>query len=307
MLVSSEDGRTYLVWNDTRLLVTAPNTVLPALGLDGAAPTPVASRWLNSVVAGPDLRPPLPPGVGSPVAYQVGGRMVMVGQVFKVALEGGVDASYYVALPDGLTKVTNVVALLLLGDPSLRFAYSGQSPRAHAVVSADVNAAPKASGQVGVEGFPRDVPRLAQAPVDGHGQPVPPVVCAAYTDLSGSSVASEVYLAASVPGAARGAVAVAGQQVRVLMPPGTACLARALPHPGQASDAVFLVTDLGAGHGVPSGEVQQALGYGGVAPVPVPAGILDLVPVGPTLDANRVNIDVPVMSLTVTGSGSGSG
>jgi type VII secretion protein EccB len=303
VLVRSEDDKVYLVWNDTRLLVPDPKIVLPALGLDGTTPMTVASNWLNSVAAGPDLKPPLPLDIGSAVPYEVGSQAVYLGQVFKVVMEGGVGAGYYVVLKDGLAKITNLVALLLLGDPTLKYAYGMQSPHAYTVQSADVNAAPKASAQVAADGFPRDVPQLAEVPVDGHGRPVPPALCAAYTDLSGNSVSSAVYVSDSVPGATGGAVPSAGQRVRVLMPPGTACLARSLPHAGQGSDAVFLVTDLGARYPVPSGDVQAALGYGGVTPVPVPEGILELVPSGPTLDPNRVNLDQPVPGPATTEAG----
>ena len=293
LLVRSEDGKTYVIWSDTRLLVPDPQIVLPALGLDGTAPMTVSNTWLNAVVAGPDLKPPHPLSIGSGVLYTVGDQVVYLGQVFKVAMEGGVGASYYVVLKDGLAKITNVIALLLLGDPTLKYAYGMQSPRAYSAQPADVNAAPKASAQFTVEGFPRDVPQLVEAPVDAQGRPVPPAICAAYTDLSGNSISSAVYLAAAVPGAGAAAQA-PGQPVRVLMPPGTACLARSLPHAGQASDAVFLVTDLGARYAVPPGDVQGALGYGGVTPVPLPKGILDLVPRGPTFDPTRVNVDLPV-------------
>lgn len=303
LLVRSEDDKTYVLWNDTRLLVSDPRIGLSALGLDGREPLAVSSTWLNAVAAGPDLKPPLPLNIGSKVPYKVGGQEVFLGQVFKVAMEGGVGASYYVVLKDGLAKITNVIALLLLGDPTMKYAYGMQSPHAYSAQPADVNAAPKASAQVAVEGFPRDVPQLVEAPVDAQGQPVPPVICAAYTDLSGNSLSSAVYLAASVPGADRAVAPTPGQPVRVLMPPGTACLARLLPHAGQVSDAVFLVTDLGARHAVPPGEVQQALGYSNVTPVPVPKGILELVPLGPTLDPTRVNLDLPVTSPTTNNAG----
>jgi type VII secretion protein EccB len=302
LLVRSVDGATYLIWNDTRLLIQDPKTVMPALGLDGT-PTTVSSTWLNSVVPGPDLVPPLPLNIGSAVPYKVGKQEVYLGQVFKVAMEGGVETSYYVVLRDGLAKITNVVMLLLLGDPTLKYAYGMESPHAYTAEPADVNAAPKASKDVAVDGFPRDVPQLAEAPVDAHGQAVPPVTCAAYTDLSGKSLSSAVYLGTSVPGAEQAATSATGEQARVLMPPGTACLARLLPHAGQGSSSVFLVTDLGAKYAVPPGTAQAALGYGAVTPVPVPKGILDLIASGPALDLTRVNIDVPVTSSTPISTG----
>jgi len=290
LLLRSESGQDYLVWNDTRLLIPDPAVVLPALQLDGAAPLPVSSTWLNTVVPGPDLKPPLPLNLGTAVPYKVGQQTVFLGQVFKVAVEGGLEASYYVVLKDGLSKISNVVALLLLGDPAMKYAYGNQSPHAYTAASADVNATPKSTERVGVDGLPKDVPQVEDPPVDSHGQPVPPQVCAAYTDTTGSTVSSAVYLSGSTAAAA-GAPSPA---VQVHLAPGTACLARLLPHSGQPSDAVFLITDLGARYAIPAPHVQEVLGYGGVTPVPVPNGILDLVPSGPVLDQSVADVDLSV-------------
>lgn len=305
MLVRSEDGKTHLIWNDTRLLVPDPNIVLPAVGLDGTTPMTVSSTWLNTVVAGPDLVPPIPQKLGSAVPYQVRGKPVYVGQIFKVAMEAGLGSSYYVVLKDGLAKVTNLVALLLLGDPTMKRAYGMRSPHAYTAQPADVNAVPKASTSLAVNGLPRDRPKLVDAPADAHGQSVTLSICAAYTELSGNDVSTAVFLAAAVPGEAGAASASAdptapGQPVRMLMPPGAACLTRLLPRAGQSSDAVFLVSDLGAKYPIPTAQVQEALGYAGVTPVPVPPGILALVPTGPALDPTRVNIDLPLQAPSPT-------
>jgi type VII secretion protein EccB len=294
LLVKSPDNAVYLLWNDTRLLVTDPSGVLLALGLDGITPVPVSGTWLNSVAPGPDLEAPLPLSLGSTLPYQVRTQRVYLGQVFKVAMEGGISTGYYVALKDGLAKVTNVVALLLLGEPRLKVAYGMHAPHAYAVQPADVNAVPKAGRGLSVDGFPHDVPQLLTAADDDAGQPAAPTVCAAYTDPNGASMSSAVYLTTRAPGAATAATGASGPQARVSVPPGSACLARLLPHAGQGSDSVFLVTELGAKYAVPPGSVSNTIGYRNVTPVPVPEGILDLVPSGPALDPAKADADLPV-------------
>ncbi len=71
---------------------------------------------------------------------------------------------------------------------------------------------------------------------------------------------------------------------RVVVRPGTAAVVAAVSAPGAAPGTISLVTDLGMRYSVPSAEVLAALGYGSVAPVPVPSDLLALLPEGPALD-----------------------
>ncbi|HET9118215.1 MAG TPA: type VII secretion protein EccB [Pseudonocardiaceae bacterium] len=68
------------------------------------------------------------------------------------------------------------------------------------------------------------------------------------------------------------------------LPPGKGALARGVV-PGQRPDtgAIWLVTAQGFRYGVPSSEVARALGLGEVTS-PAPESILNLLPIGPTLD-----------------------
>lgn len=296
LLVRSPDGSTYLVWNDTRLLVPPTSPALQSLGLDGKAPIPVSSTWVNSVQPGPDLKAPVPAPVGVSTDYRNGDEAVFTGQVFKVDLQA-LEPSYYLALKTGIARISPVVANLLLGDPETRYAYGGPKAKAPAPKPMDpavANALPHLDAGIGA-GLPQEVPQLVDAPVDADGQPVPASVCAAYSDTTGAGLASSVYVGDRVPGVPGGpsrTPSAAGQQVRLVLPPGAASLARPLVRPGQPSDATFLVTELGAKYAVPPGGAAAALGYGSVAPVPVPKGILDLVPSGPVLDAAQVNADL---------------
>ena len=45
------------------------------------------------------------------------------------------------------------------------------------------------------------------------------------------------------------------------------------------------------------------LGYGGVTPVALPKGIVDLIPTGPALDQSRANVDISVSGAATTSGG----
>jgi len=287
LLVRDSANRQYLIWNDTKLEIRHPETVLAPLSFAAATPVVVADTWANAVPSGPDLAPPEVPGRGGPAPYRAAGAAVQVGQVLKVAAEGGVRDQYWLALTAGLTPVTDTAALLLLGVPD--------RPDPIEVQSADVNAIPHVANQISPAGFPDRVPALVEMP-DGAAL----ALCAAYTDTSGSSAAVAISTAAQPPGQRPAAGGAAGS---VLLPPGAAAVVRLLPHPGQDSDSIYLVTETGAKYPVPSAEVLAVLGYGGSTPVPVPGGLLDLVPTGPALDPARANSTVPVGPAPTSQSG----
>jgi hypothetical protein len=70
---------------------------------------------------------------------------------------------------------------------------------------------------------------------------------------------------------------------RVVVEPGRGAVVAAQPAPG-APGTLSVVSELGIRYPVPSAEVLAALGYGGVRPVALPAGLVSLLPVGPALD-----------------------
>lgn len=288
MLVELPDRSRYLLWNDLRLQVTQPYA-LTALGLDRTTPVRVAKTWVNAVAPGPDLVAPAMPGLGTRTRYRVGAQPASVGQVFTVEIGGG--PGYYVALADGLKAVRDPVALLLLGNPQLRVAYGNKSPVALPSTASDVAAAPRSAASLVLEGMPEQVPDMVRPDV-GASETSSQRVCAAYTDTSGRSTASAVYVqgpqsSAPVEGAP------AGSGTRVVVPAGRAALIELQPHRDQRSGSVFLVTDAGAKFPVPTADVQKAIGLTGVVPVPVAVGIAELIPTGPSMDQTRVNVDLP--------------
>ena len=71
---------------------------------------------------------------------------------------------------------------------------------------------------------------------------------------------------------------------RVVVTPGRAAVVEALASPSAPHGALSLVTDLGVRYPLASTDVLTMLGYGGVAPVRLPAELVALVPSGRALD-----------------------
>ncbi|HSV66259.1 MAG TPA: type VII secretion protein EccB [Mycobacteriales bacterium] len=281
----------FLIWNNTRLEIPNPQAALPALRFN-ATPLPVAASWVNSVPPGPDLKPIDVPNRGQP-GVEVGGSSTVIGQVLKVPGEGSsAREQYWLVTSQGLATITETDALLLLGDPEeKRDAYNGRDPSAIQVPSVAVGQA-QLTDPASTVGFPPSAPAPAN-PLPGG----PQVVCAAYSDTSGETDAVVVTLADKAPGIRPQASADLGtgeMSSQVALPPGKAAVVRLLPHKGQQSSSTYLVTDAGGKYPVPSKEVLNVLGYGTVAPVPVPGGILDLIRTGPALDQSRAKTPVPV-------------
>ncbi|GGJ95638.1 hypothetical protein GCM10010123_26860 [Pilimelia anulata] len=257
----SAGGAEYLVWQQRRHRLLRPDTVRAALGWTGAPAAAVPAAFVNALGAGPDLDGRPLPGTGRPVRALRGAR---VGDVYLVpGRAGGVD-QYAVAVPGGLAPLTPVQASLLLaaadrGDGAPR----PLTPAAYAAAPRRPPLSPPGTG-------PASAPRLAAAGT----------LCALVPDERG---AAEVRLA--VPGVdpAAGVSAGPGGVSRVVLPPGGGVLARSAPAPG-VDGALLLVTDLGRRYAVVDDRAQRALGYGGVAPVRLPAALVALLPAGPALD-----------------------
>jgi len=252
LLVRDGAGRVSLVWRDRRHPVREPEVVLGALGWASQTPVPVAAEVIDHVPAGEPLARITIAGRGKPVRAVPGLR---VGEVVMVESQGG-GRQYAVALPDGLAGISQVQADLLLGDPATASAL-GQV-RARWLDQGAYALAPK-------------LPRL-----DRGGDLAPPASTPALDRATGVCVdvgpeAAGVRLDADLPSGAAG----------VLVPPGHGALV-------ESAGTVSLVTDLGLRHALGAPAVLAMLGYAEVHPVPLPASLIALVPVGATLDPAAV-------------------
>jgi len=186
---------------------------------------------------------------------------VRIGQVFLVD-----GRQHAVALAGGLAPVTPFQAALLIGDPATvqRVGQTAPTP----LSPGQYAALPRTAFPGSWDGLPAEVPRLV-TPAPGGA------VCAG---ASGGLV-----VGSAPPRAAAFAVPAPGLADGVSLPPGRGAIVRARPAPDAPDGVLYLVTDLGVRHHLPSPDVLAMLGYAGVKPVPVPTEIVALLPAGPGL------------------------
>jgi type VII secretion protein EccB len=272
LLVSTSAGNTlplYLLWHDHRLRI-ADSTTLTALELASITPMQVDRALLDAVTAGPDLAALKLAGAGQPSPKKVAGQSAEIGTVYRSGQQ------FYVLTRTGLAAIGAVSAALLLanGKPAVE-------------ISATQAAQVLDTTAVEPEFFPQTKPVIR-------------------TDTSGTTLCAQFGTAAPGgrqvpaltlygPGSeqlsldpARGAVRGGTIADQVTLAEGFGALAQALPGAdSQATGTVYLITDQGIRYPLrDTSEVkaQAALGYEGVKPVGVPAGLLALVPTGPALD-----------------------
>ena len=277
LLAQTPDRGLFLLWQGHRYPIPDPAVVRAAFGWGGQQPVPVAAAFANAVPQGPDLAPPIIPGVTGKLSRRLPHRRV--GTVVVVATQGG-SRQYGVVLPDGLAPISQVQTDLLLSAPQ-EVAALGQK-RAEPMSQGDFSLAPAASLPTTGTVLPRATPVLAQPSAAGG-------VCAR-VDATG---APQITVDATLTGAAD-AVRTAGGVLadRIVVPPGRGAVVEAVASPGATGGAICVLTDLGVRYAVPTADVLAMLGYGSVQPVRIPAGLVALVPAGEALDPQAARSSV---------------
>lgn len=265
LLARHPDGGLHLLWHDRRYLLRDTDRVLAALAATRERAVPVAAALLNTLPAGADLAPPPVGDLGEPSERVTGAT---VGDVYLVRNSGG-GRQYAVALRGGLAGITELQAALLL-------ARTGQG-EPEPITLGRFAALPKLPGLVpgGPTAPPAVPPRLAAA--EG-------ALCARAGDDSG---VREIRLGVTAPDpstAARAPGGRAGLADEVVVEPGRGALVEAVPAPGATGGAICVVTDLGRRYALTGADVPGMLGYAGVRPARLPAGLVDLLPAGSPLD-----------------------
>ena len=237
-----------------RFRIPNPGPVLAALGWRSQPPLRVAPALVNALPAGPDLRPPAIANRGRPSAALPGAK---VGQL---AIGPGHQTAVFLA--DGVYDLTELQALLLLTDPA-----PVPVPGALTLTTAQYGALHRSATSLQApDSLPANVPSL-----------VGPAITVCVTD-------SDVLLGPTVPEASP---AGSGAGVdRTLVPRGRGAIveAAAAPNAPPGTGTLSLVTDAGLRYPLASPGLLAVLGYGGVTPQRVPAGLVALLPSGPTLD-----------------------
>jgi len=276
--VGANNVSRYLVWNGRRMFINQRS--LSAIRLADVRETEITGSLANNIPVGPNLSVPRIDRAGQP-GRLVADRSATIGQVFEASGQA------YVLLQSGLATIGQVMKDLLLADG-----------RTITTISANEAAAARSNDPEEKDfdpaGFPPTMPEVV------HTDSPPAMVCAVHR--LGSSEPSVTVMVYDAPSAkypldlneARGELqrtGLDGTRIAnlVVVPSGQGALVKTLPAQGDTTlnTTTFLITDQGIKYAfvrVSAPEVQVALGYGGIAPIPVPNSLLSLLPVGPTLD-----------------------
>lgn len=265
LFVASGDEH-YLLWNDLRLLVPDPDAAQVALQLTTDPPV-VDKSLINTISRGPDLRPPRVPGAGQPSEH------LPDAEVGDLVTDGG---QHYLVTEDGLGLVYDVTVELLRA--------TGVEARQISTAQAiELDREP-----VEPESFPETVPR--EAPTTGD-----PTICTAYDGEYERPLGTRIEVFESAPqelATSAGAIPLTQTSLdpapiahQAVIAGGRGALVKEIPQAGQEpqeGDTTYLITDQGNRFPI-VGESVEALGYGDVEPVGIPADLLALLPLGPTL------------------------
>ncbi|MGC9668214.1 type VII secretion protein EccB [Planosporangium sp. 12N6] len=268
LLVSTPDGKRYLVYNKHRYQVTQPTQVLAAFRWAATSPLPVSPALVNALPAGPDLKLLPIPRRGERSSVLPGAK---VGQVYRLANAG----QYSVLLADGLANITKAQSDLLLADPETPASSDGQA--------IDLSATEYSVAKKSATGLAAALP-FDEAPVL---RPTPGSVCVSISDAQG---VEKVVVDPKLPDSSAAAVTPARTANggiladRIVIPAGHGVLVEAVSAPGAPGGAVSLVTDRGIRYPLANRDLAATLGYAGVTPATMPAELVALLPAGPALD-----------------------
>ncbi|MDG4663174.1 type VII secretion protein EccB [Mycobacterium sp. 236(2023)] len=274
-VLAENEGRTWLLWNGRRSPIDLADRAVTGgvgIGVDIAAPQPIASGLFNAIPESPPLVAPaiigagLPSDIGLPEPFPVGAVVV--------AYDTGGSADtprYYVVHMEGLQPVSPVVAAILRNTNSWGLA---QPPR----LDADVVARVPEAGGVDVNAYPAERVTLVDTAID-------PVTCAAWAEPEGAQTSSLTLLSGAALPLSEDQRTVSlvssgapgGPANQVALPPGTGYVV-------DSAGSLFWVSDIGVRYGIESGDddTAEALGLT-TAPLPIPPAVLSQFAAGPTL------------------------
>jgi type VII secretion protein EccB len=261
----------FLVHNGRSMQLTDEG--LTALDLTEKPKVEVTIGLLNAIPRGPDLVRPETPRRGEPGAI-IDGTPGVIGDVYNQSADG----PFFVLTDAGLKRIGRTMKNILLG----------AGANQHDVSLASVTATlARDNRPYQAPGFPDEIPEVA----DGS---TPEMVCAVTVPGPPGDSGMEMYVYRSmgdvsklkqVPGSGTAGAGQIKTAEYVQMIGGEAALVKASAAPGDATEVAttYLIAQ-GYKYPLIAEEVKVALGYGNVAPVPVPTVMLAQLPTGNVLD-----------------------
>ena len=272
-----ETGERYLVVGGHRHLIPAPDALAVGLALRAAPAVRVSPAVVEAIPEGLPIAPIPIPQAGKPSTAVPGRTDILVGQLFVTSTSDG--AQHYLAQPDRLVPITQLQFDIQRGYKATAAAYPGGKPSALVLGMIEASTASQATTPVAKAGDPP-----GERPDFAAGDDLS-TVC--LTVAPGSDV-PEVTLASSMPEVDRmtstprrtnGGAPLAD---RVVVPAGRAALVESVPDMDapEGMGTLVLVTDMGMAYPLAEPKVLQVLGYEGVEPVRMPAGLVARIPMG---------------------------
>jgi type VII secretion protein EccB len=261
-LLAQAQGQDWVIWDGQRMAIQPD--MLTALQTS-QTPMTVLPVWLDALPQGQAF---VAPPIADKGALVTGPTNVPtpVGQVFKVTG----STQFYVMLASGrLAPVTPMQAALLYFAPGAH----GPITLSPSQVTDD-----RSTSSVPAGALPSAIPTVVAASSSAP-------LCVVYSG-TGASLNRQVETGGTMPPAADStATGQATGLSQVALPPGEGALVGAAPGTGQGGGAIsyFLVTG-GRRYALSSEGVAAMLGYSLSQAVSLPAGVVDPIPSGPTLD-----------------------
>lgn len=268
-----ETGERYLVLHGYRHLISKPDQLAVGLALRPTPALRVSPAVIESIPAGRPIAPIPVAQMGAPA--QVVGADVLAGQLFAVSTSRGVQ--FYLAEVGQLRPITELQYDIQRAYRETAKAYPNAEPIALPMGLIEASGAPQPS--VGPE-KPGDPPAVRPDFVradDGV------TVCstfapgAAVPEVTLSPVMPPVDPMTATPRRTAQGTVLAD---RVVVPAGHAAVVESTPAADTQRGTFLVVTDQGIAHPLASAAVLKMLGYDGVEPVRMPAGLVARIPLG---------------------------
>ncbi|MFV2116320.1 type VII secretion protein EccB [Micromonospora sp. LOL_025] len=268
-------GRRHLVRHGYRHEIDEADATVVEVALDASPTIRLSPAVLDVLPAGGPIAPVVVPGVGR-LSRAVPGRSdIRAGQV--LATTGSRGTRYYLAEVGHLRPIDELQYDIQLAFPGTAAAYPGGRPAGVPLSLLEAAGARKQHDPPRVPGDPPTVrpefvaadPTTTMCLVFAPSGPVPTVLV--------DPVLPALDRMMETAGRTERGLRLAD---RVLVPAGHVAVVESMPGPDAPAGTVLVVTDLGIGHPLAEPKLLEVLGFAGVRPVRIPAGLVARLPIG---------------------------
>lgn len=265
-IATTTEGTQYLVSGGRahELYAARGSSTTVKYGLPEVMP---GNSWIYALPMGPPIMPPEIRDYGEPArgAYQG----LHIGAVVRVAGTDTAPSRYYVQLPDGLSSISFLEAMLLRNEHGAE-----NTELADITEQALIEHSNKTQETV----TDPDVPMFEQKAPPGHSGSTNASVCATFSEEDPGRVS--ISMGQTTPEINQNQIGPpTGRHVDAIsLPPLEGALLRNAE--ASATDPVVTLLLNGRGYVIPTADARSALGYGEVEAMPVTGGLLNLIQSG---------------------------